>query len=511
MQSKSSHSHVNGSKDAILLLNIQGFTPDASSAQYWKQDYLSNFILTSEVFYPIIALTETWLKPYNSDAQIFIKGYNVLRSDRKRRTRGGVLLYIYETIPVTFSDTYDDDICQAIIIKSSPIDMIVASIYKPCDAPDSSFTGMLNFLQLFINNTEDADKYTVIILGDFNFPDLWKVNSVTPVPITDGEKNLINFTNTNYLCQYIDVATRQNNILELMLCNNDRLVQHVSSEKHKISDHNIVEIMIPHSDLFPKDVPSENGKDKSLHGFNALNLLKADFSKISSQLQELDWDEVWNNSNLEDFPALFQEIVLDVCKKNCPLKSDCRNKSQVAHRKSYHKILRKKRKLNTRLKCLLELNPSSPKIRHIEETLEQLHNDLKEVSYSNQLKNEQKAVQNIKSNPKFFYSYAKCLAKTKCGISQLFKGKYEVITDRKGIADTLQSQFCSAFSDPNDIEKKIPDPVPPLTSLPSIDFDSEDFIEAIEEISANSSCPDFSIPAIILKNCKYELVKPLKC
>ena len=36
-----------------------------------------------------MALTETWLKPEILDAEIHIPGYNIFRSDRIKRIRGG--------------------------------------------------------------------------------------------------------------------------------------------------------------------------------------------------------------------------------------------------------------------------------------------------------------------------------------------------------------------------------------------------------------------------------------
>ena len=52
------------STQLLMLLNIQGITRDVNSSQYWKFSYLSNLVLTSPNTYLIIALTETWLKPY---------------------------------------------------------------------------------------------------------------------------------------------------------------------------------------------------------------------------------------------------------------------------------------------------------------------------------------------------------------------------------------------------------------------------------------------------------------
>ena len=493
-----------------MLLNTQGINPDVNSVQYYKLDYLSNYVSSSNNFYPFIALTETWLKPFNTDAQIHINGYNVFRADRIIRERGGALLYAHESIPITSSNVFDNDVCEAVLLKSSPIKLIVASVYKPCNASDSSFADLLFFLQDCINQTEESDRYTKIILGDLNFPDLWKTNNdaVTPKSCSGSEQKLTNFMNNNSLCQCIDTPTRQGNLLDLFLCNSDCLVQHVSSVKHVISDHNIVDVLIPSSEIFPPTLKASCQNVRFQEGFNSLNLFKADFVKITKHLEDMDWEHIWSNCSLEEFPQIFHNAVLGICQKFAPLKTVQGNKQHTAHQRSYHTIQRKKRKLNSRLKCLKELNPSSRQIPKLQTQINQLLNELKELSKSKQSRDEQKAIEKIKSNPRYFYSYAKKLSKTKKKISQLFKGK-EVITESKQIADALQEQFCSTFSDSTNPNKQIPAACHPSSSLPTFRFDAADIISAIDEINANSSCPGFSIPAVVLKKCKYALSKPL--
>ena len=163
---------------------------------------------------------------------------------------------------------------------------MVASVYKPCNASDSSFSDLLFFLQDCINQIEEPDEYTKIILGDLNFPELWTTSSDEVSPKSNSEVNLVNFMHKNFLCQYIDTPTREGNILDLLLCNSDRLVQHVSSEKHEISDHNIVDILIPPSEIVPPAPKAKGQNTQSQEGFNSLNLFHADFDKISEGLEE---------------------------------------------------------------------------------------------------------------------------------------------------------------------------------------------------------------------------------
>ena len=379
--------------------------PSATSSQRWKIEHLRNLISDSpNNRFLVIALTETWLKPLISDAQIDIGPFIPYRSDRVNRECGGALLYIHKQIPVNDVKIFDDDIYQAVFCVSSATSHMFASVYKPCDATDKSFTDILHFLDNCISCTADSYKYTKVILGDFNFPDLWKANETETVPKTSNECSLINFMNNHFLCQYINIRTRQSNILDLCLTNNHYLVQHLISTKLEISDHNVVEITIPNCELtYCVDSSlSKVQRDKKLKGFNALNLFKGDFSAISNDLEQINWDELWSSSSLDEFPQLLSNTVLEVCRRHCPLKASTAGKT-TTHTRSYHTLMRKKRKLSTRLNCIKSINPSSTKIKHIEAKVKKLLEDLKLLSYSKQEENEKKAISKIKSNPKYFY------------------------------------------------------------------------------------------------------------
>ena len=67
-------------------------------------------------------------------------------------------------------------------------------------------------------------------------------------------------------------------------------------------------------------------------------------------------------------------------------------------------------------------------------------------------KEEKEVIAALKDNPKYFYSYAKKKSSTKCRIGPLHEtgGNSETFTDDpKCMADILQNQFISVFSDPN--------------------------------------------------------------
>ena len=146
--SGSEHSeHVQYS--SCFVLNVQSLNPSASSSSRWKVPEISELIKEENLKHhsiPFIALTETWLKSYISDAQLHISGYVVSRSDRDARVGGGVLLYSHANIPVSECSTFDDGTCEGIFCKFSTIKTCVAVVYRPPNAPLSSFNALLSFL-----------------------------------------------------------------------------------------------------------------------------------------------------------------------------------------------------------------------------------------------------------------------------------------------------------------------------------------------------------------------------
>ena len=77
---------------------------------------------------PFIALSETWLKSYISDAQLHIPGYALSRCDRQGRVGGGVLLYSHEDIPVSSVTTFDDGVCQAVFVTFLTAKICIANV-----------------------------------------------------------------------------------------------------------------------------------------------------------------------------------------------------------------------------------------------------------------------------------------------------------------------------------------------------------------------------------------------
>ena len=167
-----------------------------------------------------ISVLESCLEPHIKDAQVNIPNYQIHRQDRRIRDRGGVLLYVHDSLPTSNVETFDDSYCGAVLCYIKSIDAIVISVYRPPNAPVSSFEKLLKFTQKYISDISNKviNQCDVYIMGDFNLPNIcWTVSDSygDHSKLSESATLLTNFMEENFLCQCVDKPTRGNNILDI--------------------------------------------------------------------------------------------------------------------------------------------------------------------------------------------------------------------------------------------------------------------------------------------------------
>ena len=489
------------------MMNIEGMDPSARSASKCKLTALVEEHIDDSV--PLIAISESWLKDHITDAQVSIPNYEIIRQDILNRRRGGVVLYVHNTLPISDLSTYDDDTCEAIILSIKSINMKVAAVYRPPDTGIDSFENLLTFLHKN-QNSGDPDKYIYfLIMGDFNFPYInWEGNqrNLSEKHTSKSETLLLQFMENNLLSQYVSQPTREKNILDLFLTNNTNLVLQTSSEETPLSDHNIVSIQTTYN---LKSKQTFNIPDFSDHTFRSLNLQKADFDKINSQLSSIDWDNLKSICPADEYPELFRLTVLQVCMQHSPNKSQQSN-GVNPHTRERNTLRRRKRKVKPQISALSQKNPNCPKLTKLRAEIYDIDKKIAEsISKQNQ-ESESKAIAKIIENPRYFFSYAKRHAKRKSTVGPLMDENNDLEHDPKKMADILQGQYSSVFSDPSAAKKKCPLlNINISDTINDINITTEKITKAIDEIGMDSACGEDDIPAIVLKNCKHNLSYPI--
>ena len=501
------------------MLNIQGMDISASSSQKWKVPYIEEMVSHSLDSPSIISITETWVKPYMSQAQLAIHGYTLHRADRQNRERGGCCLYIKDQLNVSEEFNFDNDYCEVVGCLMVSIQSLVLCVYRPGSTPHKKFKEVLEFLSSCIRSVDAS--WTVLITGDLNFPNIsWATLDVKTG--SDGcrscAEDLLGFMEEHFLLQVVEKPTRvannsTANTLDIIITNQVDCVCDIDVQPTTLSDHDLVTAIL--SSDFETSALSRQ-KSPPLHYYednlNSLNFHKADFNKIDEELQMVDWESLKDSLTQEEFIVKFYQTVLQICSRHAPLKERSKKQKQSKHFKTCYAVNRKRRKVKSKLKALQHLQPHSSKIKHYQSQLLNLEKEAKEKINQSQQEEEERAIKALKENSKYFYSYAKKRKKHASRIGPLQteeNGKSFLSDDPKIMADTLQEQFISVFSDSSSKNKKMPADVHSTTTLHDIVFSIEDIIKAIEEIKTNSASGDDGFPAILLKMCKQSLALPL--
>ncbi len=141
----------------VSHLNVRSLFP--------KIDLVRMFI--SKNPFDVFTLSETWLKPTVTNAEINIPNYLITRQDRKDKAGGGTAIYIKEGLPYRTRDDLCSgsiETCWIEIIRPRTKSMFVCSAYRPPEFPLKDFIKELNKdLGKIPENAE------IVLLGDLRW------------------------------------------------------------------------------------------------------------------------------------------------------------------------------------------------------------------------------------------------------------------------------------------------------------------------------------------------------
>ena len=314
------------------------------------------------------------------------------------------MLYTHQDLAITQTETFDNDHCQLLLCTSDPSKVIISLLYRPPNAPHASFQACLDKVRQYLVGHDD---YDVCFLGDYNFPNIqW--DPVTTTFSTESSSALLDFMSEHLLSQYVLQPTRKDKVLDLFITNSPSLVTHVSTSDTKLSDYRLVEIFLSYNLCQPNIASPPSFETNS---FRSLDFTKGDFVKINNRLSTVNWAELSSTCDEEEFPERVTQVLLEACQEGCPLKVPPRAKKGS---RLLHTLSRKKRKLQSAFDAVIAdpLAPSS-QIDSLRRRLSLLHYDIRDAIINERRFKEEQAVGKVKSNTKYFYSYAKQFSKQK--------------------------------------------------------------------------------------------------
>ena len=247
--------------------------------------------------------------------------------------------------------------------------------------------------------------------------------------------------------------------------------------------------------------------------FENLNFFNGsiDWEQIEKRFRNHNWKAEFRGLSPEKMLNRFLSICYSYTSDLSPPKARARLRHRKIPRERYN-LMRSRRRINSQLqKAHSESRKDilNSKLRDIEKTLQQSYKNSRDYS-------EHKAVGAIKTNSKYFYTYAKTFSSVKVGIGPLIDCAKNVISCPVKMAEMLSQQYSKVFSTPSIPLEAASEVFPGIENdnkskphLLDIPFDVDDIIAAIEEIPQTSASGPDRFPVLLLKNCKSELAVPL--
>ncbi|CAB4036183.1 Hypothetical predicted protein, partial [Paramuricea clavata] len=161
----------------VSHLNVRSLLP--------KIDLVRMFI--SKNPFDVFTLSETWLKPTVTDAEINIPNYLITRQDRKDKAGGGTAIYVKESLPYRTRD----DLCSK-TIETCWIEIIrpqvdeVSVLQELSKLRTTKATGLDGISAKLLKDSAYIiapylTKIFNLSLRCGSFPDIWKKGRVTPI------------------------------------------------------------------------------------------------------------------------------------------------------------------------------------------------------------------------------------------------------------------------------------------------------------------------------------------
>ena len=286
----------------------------------------------------IVGITESWGIENISDSEFDIEGYTLIRKDRilgSKLKGGGVMLYVKNCLNAIVREDFEDNNFQESIwcdIEIGGEKTLIAVCYRP---PDSDKIQDEALYKLLIK----AGKEKILIMGDFNYPELKWDHAV----IGDASHPFFKCVNDNFLIQCVENSTRGKNVLDLVFTSEENMVEDlIVGEPFVSSDHQIIRWNF---------IACKENDDPSTEKIR-LDYFRADYDKLRAEAKIRKWDNIISGSNVQLDWSRFKETLEDLRDKGIPLKKHkngkCKwvNRAVIKSRRAKNKAWIKYKKTN---------------------------------------------------------------------------------------------------------------------------------------------------------------------
>lgn len=294
----------------------------------------------------IIVITEVNSKQRKnkmSESEFFLENYNIFSANIGCINSRGIIIFVKNSLSAQkyeFSSNFEEFLF-AEVRDSCNTSIVIGAIYR---SPNSLKENNELLFEL-INNFCSNCKSKLIIVGDFNFPNIdWDLNSVKHASHNSPEYMFLKTINDNYLLQHVTEATRYrgiqtSNILDLIFTREDFVDYIDFSCPLGKSDHNVLTIYCDFTLNYKTNI-------------NKFNYYKGDYSSLTNYVNnELQKLNVTTQYNVPQQWTLFKSLLLQGTEKFIPV-TTCNNNRAKSNSLKVDKdikiLIKKKHRLWTR-------------------------------------------------------------------------------------------------------------------------------------------------------------------
>jgi hypothetical protein len=370
----------------------------------------------------ILGITESWANKEIEDAEIAVDGYTMFRKDRDNaeKTRGGgVILYCKDELGAVreFEDKENkSETIWAKIVDKDGDNMIIGLSYRSPTASEEENKDLFEQISHFSN-------FRTMIMGDFNYGDInWEEMESGP-----HGKEFLELVDDSFLYQKVVLPTRGSNILDLLLCTEQNMIEEVEIKcPVSNSDHNVL--------LFKLNCKTEVIK----------NLLKnyrydkGDYVNMKAELNAINWEEIYSNKDVEEIWVLFQQKLMELREKYVPESVPKKRELPKWMTGSIRKGIKKRNKAWKKY-------VDEPNYANLDR-YKVLRNKTNKETERKKREFEASLAEKIKTEPKQFYAYVNSKSKTKDRIGPLLDSSGSPTNDNKAMSEILNEYFASVFT-----------------------------------------------------------------
>lgn len=444
----------------------------------------------------VICITETHLTELHTNGNLSLDNlYNIVRADRKEKQGGGVAILVkkgiaYEEVNslIANSERSHLETTWVELTNNDRSSITIGVVYLPPKATPDRVTDLSNL----IAQASSLNHNETIVTGDFNHPDVdWATLSSRHLQ-NHTDHILLKCIKDNFLTQHIHQPTREvplqsPSILDLVITKQENTIDSIDIlPPIGNSDHNCIH--------FTTNCLLSLKKRKQ-----SLIYHKADFAKISEELQQAHLEENLNNLPLEEAWCLLRETIVRITRLHTPKrKAQSKTRPQWINREVLQLIKRKKMMYHS-----YRRNKSDTKY----EEYKHARNAANVACHKAEQDFETQLARNISSSPKSFYNYVRNKTCQTRPMISLAKSDGTPISPSE-TAEQFNTFFASVFTKENEPIPELQPLIAPQNRLVSLSISPSEVLKALDNVQTNKAPGPDGIHPQVLKHCRH-VIAPL--